>query len=316
MNIVQKNSKTMFKNEKTNKTWADIVKGHEVDVKKVMNLLKYIKNKHKIFSLTVNDLERVILDYLNIPKWDKKYIYQNLSLKNFLMKTQLTDYLIDWKHLGLEELLKIEKISLLYFPYTICNSVYSKILDFDSKEYTYSLELDLDLNKELIEKINNSNLHYNIKLTNHKKYIAFQFDLFNKVKEVFDKENVIKKCRITLEFMLDKKMKLPTELTLYLEKECQSKGIIQILDRKTFKVENPKEYNDECPICLEGFEKNEKKIITKCGHVFHTSCIKEGADNLFTRTYICKHENCNHNQDEDGHKIIYDYIRCPICRSV
>ena len=30
---------------------------------------QYIKNKHKIFSLTVNDLERVILDYLNIPKW-------------------------------------------------------------------------------------------------------------------------------------------------------------------------------------------------------------------------------------------------------
>lgn len=316
MNIVSNKTKTMFKNDKKNKTWADIVKGYLIDNEKTTSLLKYIKKKYNISSLTFGNLEKIIFDYFNIVKWDKKYISSGLSLKDFLIETQLTEYLTDSKHLGLTDLFKIEKISLSRFPYTVCSSTFSKILDFDSKEYMYSLEFNFNLNKELVEEIKNNNLHYNVKLTDHKKYIAFQFDLFNKVKDIIEDKDDSWNWLITMEFMLGETIKLPTNLTLYLEKENRHLNTLQIIDKKIFKVEKPKEFNDECPICLEDFEEDDEKFITKCGHVFHTSCIKKGADNLFTQIYICEHEKCNHNKDEDGHILIYDYIRCPICRCV
>lgn len=316
MNIVSKKSKTMFKNDKKSKTWADVVKGYLIDNEKTTSLLKYIKKKYKMSSLTFDGLEKIILDYLNIAKWDKKYIHNGLSLKDFLIETQLTEYLEDFKHLGLTDLFKIEEISLSLFPYTVCGSVFSKILDFDSKEYTYSLQFNFKLNKKLVEEIKNSKSQYNVKLTDHKKYIAFQFDLFNKVKDIIIDKDDSWNWLITMEFILDETIKLPTNLTLYLEKENRHCNTLQIIDKKTFKVEKPKEFNNECPICLEGFNGDDEKFITKCGHVFHTSCIKKGADNLFTQIYICKHEKCNHNKDENGEKLIYDYMRCPICRSV
>ena len=316
MNIVQNKSKTIFKNNKKNKSWADIVNGYLIDDSKIINLKKYIKNNYELYSLTYEHLEKIILDYFNILKWRKKYIYSGISLKDFISETKLTEYLTNFKYFGLTDLFKMENISLTHFPYTVCSSVFSKILDFDSKEYINSLELNFELKKKLIEQIKNSKLHYNIKLTDHKKYIAFQFDLFNKVKDVLIEKDNSWSWEIKIEFMLDKTIKLPTNLTVYLEEENRQINKIKIIGKKTFKVVKPKEFNNECPICLEGFNSDDDKFITKCGHVFHTSCIKKGADNLFTNIYVCKHEKCNHNKNENGEKLIYDYIRCPICRCV
>ena len=305
----------MFTNDKNNRTWANVVKGNLIDNEKVIYLLKYIKSQYKKFSLTYEELKKIILDYFNIPIWEKNYTYSGVSLKDFLTETKLTKYLIDFKNLGLRDLFKIENFSLSRFPYTVCSSVFSKILDFDSKEYIYSLQFDFKPNHKLLELLTNSELNYNIKLTDHKKYIVFQFDILNKVKyHIMMGTNK----PYVMEFTLDRTIKLPTNLTLYLEKENQNNNnnTIEIIDKKKFKVGKPKEFNDECPICLEGFNGDDEKFLTKCGHVLHTSCIKKGADNLFTKIYVCKHEKCNHNKDENCDKLIYDYIRCPICRSV
>jgi hypothetical protein len=32
-------------------------------------------------------------------------------------------------------------------------------------------------------------------------------------------------------------------------------------------------YNDECPICFDGVSHVENRVVTKCGHLFHTECL-------------------------------------------
>ena len=43
----------------------------------------------------------------------------------------------------------------------------------------------------------------------------------------------------------------------------------------------------ECPICIEKIENSKELETTKCGHNFHTSCIKELKANCSNKFYDC-----------------------------
>ncbi|CAH2078179.1 unnamed protein product [Thlaspi arvense] len=55
------------------------------------------------------------------------------------------------------------------------------------------------------------------------------------------------------------------------EKETWSVGDLTDTDLK----KKDRETIDECPICLEEYETENPKLLTKCGHDFHLACILE-----------------------------------------
>jgi len=62
----------------------------------------------------------------------------------------------------------------------------------------------------------------------------------------------------------------------------------------------------ECPICMEEIQENKNKIITECGHIFHTSCLmKNAAHNGFgcpyCRTKMADEPEEDEDDDEDGY---------------
>ncbi|XP_024005541.1 E3 ubiquitin-protein ligase ATL6 [Eutrema salsugineum] len=56
-----------------------------------------------------------------------------------------------------------------------------------------------------------------------------------------------------------------------LEKETWPVGDLTDTDLK----KKDRETIDECPICLEEYESENPKLLTKCGHDFHLACILE-----------------------------------------
>jgi hypothetical protein len=61
----------------------------------------------------------------------------------------------------------------------------------------------------------------------------------------------------------------------------------------------------ECPICMEEIEESKNKIITECGHVFHTSCLmKNAAHNGFGCPY-CRTKMADEPEEEDDEDSYY-----------
>ncbi|CAN8325686.1 unnamed protein product [Cochlearia groenlandica] len=49
----------------------------------------------------------------------------------------------------------------------------------------------------------------------------------------------------------------------------------QVCDDLDLKKQHDQETIDECPICLEEYESENPRLLTKCGHDYHLACILE-----------------------------------------
>ena len=60
----------------------------------------------------------------------------------------------------------------------------------------------------------------------------------------------------------------------YPSPKALKKPLFSTLSKYVVKLEEKEEIN-ECTICLEDLDKNSSVSVLKCGHEFHTSCIKD-----------------------------------------
>lgn len=62
----------------------------------------------------------------------------------------------------------------------------------------------------------------------------------------------------------------------------------------------------ECPICMEEIQENKNKIITECGHIFHTSCLMKNASQNgfgcpYCRTKMADEPEEDEDDEDDGY---------------
>lgn len=46
---------------------------------------------------------------------------------------------------------------------------------------------------------------------------------------------------------------------------------------KWLRLEEKHNCSDECPICMDDIDVNKNRLVTECGHIFHTSCLMKNA---------------------------------------
>jgi hypothetical protein len=63
----------------------------------------------------------------------------------------------------------------------------------------------------------------------------------------------------------------------------------------------------ECPICMEEIYENKNKIITECGHIFHTSCLMKNASHNGFGCPYCRTKMADEpEEDEDDDDEYYE----------
>lgn len=121
---------------------------------------------------------------------------------------------------------------------------------------------------------------------------------FEKYKNVYmDEDDVSTKNDIKVELLEQVKLIL----------ECEEKKV----DFRSFTLKRNKKIQKECPICLEGMERNKDTCKLGCGHTFHLSCIFElkGKGERYSnicplcRTKYCEKSDRELNDDDAERRI-------------
>ena len=95
--------------------------------------------------------------------------------------------------------------------------------------------------------------------------------------------------------------------------------IDDVLGEKKVVIEKPVSYESEkCILCLEKL-KSDGVFLSECQHKFHTKCVKNSQDHLFSvieQNPKCVMSGCSHNCDENEKATILSGFKCPLCRRI
>lgn len=228
------------------------------DSKEENDIFIYLKENYNYYLLCINlNLEDVYKYNLINKDFDKEDVYNNKIIKHFKENDQY---------------LRLNKLSWLLFDF------HFHIFDIDFVSDTYNnLIKKYDLNTLLLLLSQNENHINNIYYLTHLTYLSYDKIIREDDKSIFDlirskniDKNILNLYIDNIKIMFKDNLHIINNFLQFYSDDIEIDRNKIIIFDKEYKI-----YNDECLICLNKIDMNDKKlfnVFNECGHIYHREC--------------------------------------------